>query len=360
MKKMVVKLGSSVIAPAGRLDQKLVAALVNDIFNARKAGYEAVIVSSGAIACGLNRLGHKQKPQEMHALMAIASVGQIILMDAFDKKFRAKKSLCAQILLTWADFDNRERYVNIRKTIDTLLKMKVTPIINENDAVTSEEIRFGDNDWTSARVADLVEADTLVILSDVKGLCDGEKLVKRVEKIDHKIKALVRKENKTHTHGGMDTKLQAATSASYAGIKTIIASGRERNVLTRISKGEAVGTLFVPMEQKENARKRWIFSKQIKGTLKVYKGAEDALINKGKSLLGVGVVEAVGTFSPGDAVAITGSNGSVVGCGIVNYSSSEIAPKKKLEKELVNHDNFIREAEGWCYSPYRYSVKKES
>jgi len=359
MKKMVVKLGSSVIAPKGKLDQKLVAAIVADIFNAKKAGYEVVIVSSGAIACGLNRLGHKAKPKEMHALMAIASVGQIILMDAFDKKFCAKKSLCAQILLTWADFDNRERYVNIRKTIDTLLKMGVTPVINENDAVTSEEIRFGDNDWTSARVADLLDADILVILSDVKGLYDGVKLVKRVEKIDHKIKALVRKENKTHTHGGMDTKLEAATSAGYAGIKTVIALGREKNVLTRIAQGEAVGTLFVPMKQKENARKRWIFSKQIKGTLTVDDGARHALLCENKSLLSVGVVKVDGEFHKGDAVAVVDCGGVSLGCGIANYSSDQIIPKTKLESELIHHDNFIREAQGWCYSPYRYSVKKD-
>jgi len=359
MKKMVVKLGSSVIAPKGKLDQNLVAALVADIFNAKKAGYEVVVVSSGAIACGLNRLGHKAKPKEMHALMAIASVGQIILMDAFDKKFRAKKGLCAQILLTWADFDNRERYINIRKTIDTLLKMGVTPIINENDAVTSEEIRFGDNDWTSARVADLLDADTLVILSDVRGLYDGDKVVARVEKIDQKIKALVRQENKTHTHGGMDTKLEAATSASYAGIKTIIALGREKNVLTRIAKGEAVGTLFLPMEQKENARKRWIFSKQVKGTLTVDAGARNALLCENKSLLGVGVIRVEGEFAKGDAVAVTGLDGVSLGCGITNYNSQQIVPKGKLDGEVIHHDNFIREAEGWCYSPYRYSGKKE-
>jgi glutamate 5-kinase len=158
----------------------------------------------------------------------------------------------------------------------------------------------------------------------------------------------------------MDTKLEAATSASYAGIKTIIALGREKNVLTRIAKGEEVGTLFLPMEQKENARKRWIFSKQIKGTLTVDDGARHALLHDNKSLLGVGVVKVDGEFHKGDAVAVVDSEGVSLGCGIVNYSFEHIVPRAKLDNELIHHDNFIREASGWCYSPYRYSAKKDS
>jgi glutamate 5-kinase len=360
MKKIVVKLGSSVIAPAGKLDPKLVAALVKDILALEQKGCQAVLVSSGAIACGLNRLGYQKKPHETTTLMAIASVGQIILMDVFNEKFNAHKRSCAQILLTWADFDDRNRYINIRKTIDTLLAMKVIPVINENDAVTSEEIKFGDNDWTAARVADLIEADTLVILSDVEGLYDGTTIVKRVVRIDDKVKSLVRKVDKTHTHGGMGTKLEAATSASYAGIKTVIALGREKNVLTRIAKGEEVGTLFLPMEQKENSRKRWIFSKPVKGTLTIDDGARHALLCGNKSLLGVGVIKVEGEFHKGDAVAVVDNEGISLGCGITNYGSAQIVPKIKLENELIHHDNFIREAAGWCYSPYRYSAKKDS
>ena len=359
MKKIVVKFGSSVIAPKGKLNPKLVEALVKDILAVQKAGFKVIVVSSGAIACGLNKLGLVKKPHEMPKVMAIASIGQIILMNEFNTAFKKHKHSCAQILLTWADFDNRERYINIRATLDSLMAMNVVPIINENDAVTSEEIRFGDNDWTSARVADLVEADTLVILSDVKGLYDGDKVVRRVDKINASIKSLVRKENKTHTHGGMDTKLEAATSASYAGIKTIIASGSEKNVLINIAKSKEVGTLFMPMEQKEHARKRWIFSKQIKGTLTVDEGARHALLTENKSLLGVGVVKAQGLFHKGDAVAVVDKDGVSLGCGITNYGSEYIKPKAKLENELIHHDNFIREAEGWSYSPYRYSIKKE-
>ena len=348
------------IAPQGNLNPKRVEALVKDILAVEKQGYKVILVSSGAIACGLHRLGYAKKPQATSQVMAIASVGQIILMNVFSQKFNQYKRACAQILLTWADFDARERYINIRATLDNLLKMNVVPVINENDAVTSEEIRFGDNDWTSARLADLAEAETLVILSDVEGLYDGKTLVKKVERIDDKIKGLVRRDTKTHTHGGMETKLEAATSAGYAGIKTVIASGAQKSVLSRIVRGEALGTVFMPMDKTENARKRWIFSKQVKGTLKVDDGARNALLCKNKSLLGVGVVKVEGVFHKGDAVAVVDLAGVSLGCGIVNYGSVQIAPKTKLAGELIHHDNFIREAQGWCYSPYRYSAKSAS
>ncbi|MCP4652391.1 MAG: glutamate 5-kinase [Candidatus Omnitrophica bacterium] len=357
MKKIVVKIGSSVIAPKGKLDTKLVAALIKDIIAVEKTGARVILVSSGAIACGLNKLGYKRKPKDTHSLMAISSIGQTILMDTFNDNLRKYKRSCGQILLSWDDFDIRHRYVNICQTIDKLLDIKAVPIINENDAVSSEEIKFGDNDWIAARVADLVGASELIILSDVDGLYDGDKLVKKVEHIDSSIKALVRREDKTHTHGGMETKLEAATSACHSGIKTRIVNGRAKNVLTKIIKGEDVGTLFACSKEKAKARKRWIFSKQIKGTITIDDGAKEALLNKGKSLLGVGIVKVSVDFKRGDAVAIVSCSGQVLGCGLVNYDSKDIKPKKRLEKEVVHRNNFIKSAQGLCYTPYRYSKK---
>ena len=353
MKKVVVKIGSSVIAPGGKLDSSLILRLVKDILTAEKKGYKIVLVSSGAIACGLEELGHKKKPQDTHALMAVSSLGQILLMDAYNDKFKKYKRRCAQLLLTWDDFDNRKRFINIRKTIDKLLAMDVVPIINENDAVAHEEIGVGDNDRLSAFVADLIGAEQLIILSDVEGLLDGQNLVKEVSQINSEIRSLVKRQVKTHTSGGMDTKLQAATKACLSGIKTIIAYGREKEAISRIIAGEEIGTSFLPSSEIEKSRKRWIDTKQVKGVIAIDNGAKEALLNKGKSLLLVGITEITTGFNKGDAVTVTGSNGCIIGCGMVNYSSEELerAGNKRLEKAVIHRDNFVKVRSDWCYHP---------
>jgi len=351
VKKIVVKIGSSVIAPGGKLDSNLVLRLVKDILLVEKKGYKVILVSSGAIACGLNQLKLKKRPGSIHALMAVSSLGQIILMDMFNSKFKKYKRNCAQVLLTWDDFDIRQRYINISKTITELLSINIIPIINENDVVSHEEIGIGDNDRLSAFVADLVGAEELIILSDIEGLLDGKRLIKEVTKIDNKIRALVKKQDKTHTRGGMDTKLDAATKANLSGIKTVIANGRKKDVISRIVGREAIGTLFLPCQKIEKSRKRWIDSKQIKGVVIVDDGAKDALVNKGRSLLGVGIIEVRSRFNKGDAVIIVDSEEDVIGCGLVNYGSDDFknSKTKRFEKEVIHRDNFVKAVEGWTY-----------
>lgn len=355
MKRIVVKIGSSVIAPKGRLDLKVVSCLVKDIFLAEKEGYKIILVSSGAIACGLNQLKLKKRPKDVHTLMSISSLGQIMLMDAFNAKFKKHKLMCAQILLTWDDFDIRERFMNIRKTIEKLLMIGAIPIINENDAVSHEEISIGDNDCLSAFVADLIRAEKLIILSDVEGLYDGSKLVREVAQINHKIKALVKKQDKTYTKGGMDTKLEAATKANLSGIKTIIADGREKNVILRIIKGENIGTLFFPCKEIEKSRKRWIDNKQVKGSITIDQGAKKALLEKGKSLLAVGITKVTSGFNKGDAVMVVDEEGVTLGCGLINYSSDVFkkVQGKHFEKEAIHRDNFVKVVCGWPYHKNR-------
>lgn len=345
MKKVVVKIGSSFIAPKGKLDDRLISSLVKDILSIEKKGYKVVLVSSGAIACGLDKLGYKRKPQDIVSLMAISSLGQIVLMDVFNDRFKKYRRMCAQILLTWDDFDNRKRFMNVRKTLEKILAMNIIPIINENDAVSYEEIRLGDNDCISARVADLIGAQMLIILSDVEGLLDGESLVKEVSRIDSHILSLAKQEEKTHTAGGIITKLKAAGIAMSAGIKTVIANGRQKEVISRVVSGQAIGTTFLPYERTGKARKRWIiFSKKPKGTIFIDSGAQDAILHKGKSLLGVGILNCEGDFRCGDAVGVTDSQGSLLGYGIINYDSENIkqAKGKKLEREVIHRDNFVK------------------
>lgn len=345
MKKIVVKIGSSVIAPKGKLDSKLVSMLVKDIVSVEKKGYKVILVSSGAIACGLNKLGYKRKPNDTHSLMAISSVGQIILMDVFNDKFKKYKKTCAQILITWDDFDDRRRFINVRKTIDKLLSMGIIPIINENDAVSFEEIKLGDNDCISARVADLVEAQRLIILSDVDGLFDGDRLVEEVSVIDEKVRRLIKKKDTTHTAGGMQTKLQAAAIAMNSGIKTHIASGRKKNIICSTANDQSFCTVFLPSQKAHNARKRWIaFSKKPKGKIFIDKGAQEALLLKGKSLLAVGIIKCEGNFNADDAVHIVDEKGALLGYALANYDKKSLqdTKNKRYEKEVVHRNNFVK------------------
>jgi glutamate 5-kinase len=356
MKKIVVKIGSSVIAPKGKLDSKLISALIKDIFAAQKKGYKIVLVSSGAIACGLNELGYKRKPQDTHSLMAISSFGQIFLMDAFNSKVKKHKKRCAQVLLTWDDFADRKRSMNMKKTIDRLLDMDILPIVNENDAVSSEEIGLGDNDRLSAGLADFIGAEQLIMLSDVEGLLDGDKLINEVACINSDITALAKKEDRTHTSGGMIIKLKAANIASLCGIKTVIAYGRKANVVSRIIMGERIGTLFLSAKKVDKARKRWIafMENKIKGAVVIDDGAKEALLNRGKSLLAVGIVKVEGDFRRDDAVSVVDSKGVTLGWGLTNYNSEELkeVKQKKFTKEVIHRDNLAWAAtDGFIINP---------
>ncbi|MCM8820114.1 MAG: glutamate 5-kinase [Candidatus Omnitrophica bacterium] len=345
MKKIVVKVGSSIIAPQGSLDEKLISKIIRDILEVEKLGFKVILVSSGAIACGLNKLFFKEKPQDTNILMAVASLGQIILMNAYLKEFHKFNRFCAQILLTWDDFDNRKRFLNAKRTIDRLLTMGITPIINENDAISFDEIKFGDNDRLSALVADLIEAKFLILLSDVNGLMKDGKVVPFVDKIDNKIFSLAKKSDSSFTCGGMVTKLEAAKIAMAAGIKMIIADGRQENVILKIIKEEPVGTTFLSRQKIYKARKRWIaFGKKIKGKVYIDDGAKKAILNSGKSLLSVGIIKVEGDFKKNDAVCLLDRDENIIGCGLINYSCEELKDfkYKKFDREIIHRDNFVK------------------
>lgn len=347
IKKIVVKVGSSIIAPEGVLDNRLILRLVEDLLKVQEYGYKVILVTSGAIAKGVKQVGFKEKPKDIHSLMALSSIGQINLMEEYAEKFRRYNHLCAQLLLTWEDFDNRTRFLNIRHTINKLLEIGAIPIINENDAISCQEIRFGDNDRLSALVSDLVSAQLLIILSDVDGLMKDKVVLPVVDKIDTTILQLVRKKKGQLTSGGMMTKLEAAKIATSSGVKMVITNGRLDNVLARIAKGEALGTVFLPSGKIDQARKRWIaFSKKVKGKLYIDQGAKEAILNRGKSLLSVGIVKAEGEFKRLDAVEVLDQESRVIGCGLSNYSAHELRDKnKRLDKEVIHRDNFVRSQE---------------
>ena len=296
-KTLVVKLGSSIIAPGGKFDQTVVNALVQDVILAQESGYNVVLISSGAIAFGMQSLGYKKRPQETHVLMALSSLGQIALMDTYAKEFAARNRRCAQMLLTWDDFEHRKRFIHIQHTLTQLFSFGVVPIINENDAVSLDEIRFGDNDRLSALVATAIHADLLVILSDVEGLLDGKVIVPQVEEITKQTFSLVKRKDSGFTSGGMVTKLQAAQMATLSGVPDVITSGSQLGVITRLVKGELVGTRFLSAKQSHRARKSWIaFGKKPKGKIYVDHGAQKALVDGGRSLLAVGITKVEGNF----------------------------------------------------------------
>jgi len=343
MRKIVVKIGSSVIAPSGKLDLKIMRNILTQIVELEKKNIKTAIVSSGAIVCGVNRLREKRR-KDIHSLQAYASIGQVILMEYYSQILKKYHKNCAQILLTWDDFNERKRFLNAQITINRLLDWGIIPIINENDSVSYEEIQLGDNDRLSALVSDLIRASLLIILSDVDGLFSPQGLVKMVEKIDNKVISWAKKEEKEFRKGGMLTKLEAAKIATSSGIKTVIANGRKKNVIKDIVEGKQEGTLFLPLSRIERAKKRWIaFSKKVKGKIFVDQGAKEALLKRGKSLLSCGITKIEGEFARKDAVYVIDETGSVLGVGLVEYSSEELKERgKKFEKEIIHRDNFVR------------------
>jgi glutamate 5-kinase len=332
LRRVVLKLGSSVVTTERGLDRKTIRSVVDDIISCRKEGYEFIIVSSGAVAAGVRRLmlpgGAKSIPQKQ----AAASVGQTRLMAAYEDAFSSHGVKAAQMLLTRDDLAGRQRYLNARNTLTTLLSWGVIPIINENDTVVVDEIKFGDNDNLSALVATLAEADLLLVLTDMEGLMDCDPrsnpeacLIPLVERLTPDIKRLAGESTSQMGRGGMTSKLQAAEKAGLTGIPTVIAKGKTPKVVSRVVSGESLGTLILPAKERISARKHWLrYNLEPEGTIFVDEGAATAIGTQGKSLLPIGVTSVSGHFDPGAAVEIMDPRGLPVARGLVNYSSEEI------------------------------------
>jgi len=361
--RIVVKVGSSLVTNDGRgLDLAAIARWAAQVAALRAAGRQVLLVSSGAIAEGMQRLGWARRPQQVHELQAAAAVGQMGLAQAYETGFGALGVRTAQILLTHADLADRARYLNARSTLLTLLQLGVVPVINENDTVVTDEIKFGDNDTLGALVTNLVEADLLVILTDQAGLFDadprrvpGARLIGRAAAGDPALEALAGGAGSAIARGGMLSKVLAAKRAARSGASTVIASGREPEVLVRLAAGEAIGTLLAASVPKRAARKQWIADHlQTRGRLVIDAGAVEALVRQGKSLLPIGVAEVHGTFARGDVVACVDAAGAELARGLVNYSSAEARliarrPSAEIaqvlgfieEPELIHRDNLV-------------------
>lgn len=356
-KRIVIKVGTKVIASKEKaLDTDTIKDIVSQISSIKSEGVEIILVTSGAIGAGMGLLALKKRPQHLPELQAAAAIGQSHLMHVYSEYFRAKGSLAGQILLTQEDFDDRKRYLNIKYTIETLLKKGAVPIINENDTVSTEEIRFGDNDALASLVADLVEADALFILTDVDGLMDERcNVVSVVERLTPRVLKLARSSSCEMGTGGMASKLNAVKRAISAGIGCVIANGKERGILLKIVSGENRGTFFKGQDVRHIAKKRWIaYSSRPKGAISVDDGAKDALSGRDKSLLASGITGVEGDFDRGDTLKIKDLLGKEFGRGITNYSSSEILKIKGLKTgqiksvlgykehdEVIHKDNLV-------------------
>ena len=366
-RRIVVKVGSSLVTNEGRgLDEAAIgewsrqlAALVRGDGGVPR---EVVMVSSGAIAEGMKRLGWVARPQEIHELQAAAAVGQMGLAQMYETKLREQGMGSAQVLLTHADLADRERYLNARSTLLTLLRLGVVPGINENDPVVPDEIKFGDNDTLGALVANLVEADALVILTDQKGLYTADprrdpaaQFVHEANAGDPALEAMAGGAGSSIGKGGMITKILAAKRAAGSGASTVIAWGREPDVLVRLVDGQALGTLLVAQTQKKQARKQWMADHlQLRGAVTVDAGAAAKLREEGKSLLPIGMTAVEGDFSRGDVIAVRDEAGSEIARGLANYAAAEARllcrkPSSEFEKllgytaetEMVHRDNLV-------------------
>ena len=345
--RIVVKVGSSLISSKENvLELKYLKAIIEQINGLFDQGKEIVLVSSGAVACGMSLLRIKQRPKDIASLQAAAAIGQNELMGIYRRLLGRNKRLCAQVLLTWDDFEDRQRYLNVRKTLLHLLKRKVLPVINENDTVSTDEIRFGDNDKLSALVANLIGADLLIILSDVDGLyrLPQKEVIPVVEKITPEINRLCCNTDKEACVGGMSSKIRAIKIALDVGIPAIIASGKADDSLIKAAIGESVGTVFIARGQSLKSKKRWIaYGVRPKGTISVDEGAKQALVKNRRSLLSVGITGIHGDFEPGETVSIVDSQQKEFARGEVNFSSSVLALHKgaRLAREVVHRDNLV-------------------
>lgn len=334
-KKIVVKVGTKVITSSQRaLDKDLVKSIVSQVADIRDRGVDVLLVTSGAIGAGMWLLGIKKRPVELSELQATAAIGQNYLMQLYSEYFKARGYLAGQILLTQDDFNDRKRYSNIKHTIDALLRHKAIPIINENDTVATEEIKCGDNDRLSSLVADICQADKLILLTDVDGLLDESgDVIKTVVEVSQKILKLGGKSHCDMGTGGMATKLRSAQTAAKAGIDCIIANGLTKNILCKIVLDEeSIGTTIKSANKKFDAKKRWIaYSSRSKGTISVDDGARGAISQNNKSLLASGIVSVDGDFTSGDVVSVSDKDGNEFARGLSNYSAAEVKKIKGLK-----------------------------
>jgi glutamate 5-kinase len=345
---LVVKLGTGVLTDAGKQpDLAQMEQLAGQVAEQRKAGREIVLVTSGAVGAGMGALGYKKRPGQLAQLQACAAVGQSRLMTAYEKFFATHGLHTAQVLLTHEDLQDHERHLNARNTLVTLLKHGVVPIINENDAVSSTELKFGDNDRLSALVATLLPADLLVILTSVDGVIENfgkpdARTIPLIEKIDARLEGLAGGTDSDTAVGGMASKIQAAKITMRSGIPLVIASGRKKTALARIMAGAEEGTLFIPQPGGLRGRKRWIaFFHHAKGTLFVDDGARTALVEKGRSLLPPGVMRCEGEFVAGDVLRICGSDGQEFARGIARFDAAAVRARKLPKEELVHRDDLV-------------------
>jgi glutamate 5-kinase len=356
-KKIVIKIGSSIITENDVISGTRISELVSDIISLKKSGYSVVIVSSGAISAGAGALKINRENISIPKKQALAAVGQTILMNTWREAFSRSGCEVGQILLTEDDIKDRKRFINARHTLNTLLEMGIIPVVNENDSVVIKEIKFGDNDILSAHVTNIVEADLLILLSDVNGFYNDLSDPEPVEEICEITKDVIAKAGSPgsiHGTGGMLSKIRAAEVIIKCGEKMIIANGRIKGILSKIVKGEKTGTIFIGNEPL-CSRKRWIaFNMKISGKISIDDGAEKALKYHKKSLLSTGITDIEGRFHLGDAVEILNKNGEIVGKGIVNYNFSELQTIKGKKSgqikdilgssyfdEVINRDDLI-------------------
>jgi glutamate 5-kinase len=362
-RRIVVKVGSSLVTNEGRgLDEQAIGEWCRQLSALVRDGREVIMVSSGAIAEGMKRLGWTTRPQELHELQAAAAVGQMGLAHMYETKLRENGLGSAQVLLTHADLADRERYLNARSTLLTLLTHGVLPVINENDTVVNDEIKFGDNDTLGALVANLVEADALIILTDQKGLYTADPrrdpaatFVHEARAGDAKLEEMAGGAGSSIGKGGMITKILAAKRAAGSGASTVIAWGREPDALLRLTQGEAIGTLLVAQTQKQQARKQWMADHlQLRGSVTIDDGAVSKLKGDGSSLLPIGMTGVDGDFSRGEVIAILDNQGQEVARGLANYAAAEARllcrkPSSQMsellgyaaEPEMVHRDNLV-------------------
>ena len=363
MSRIVIKIGSNILTDKrGGLNPKRIHSIAKDISDICKAGYEVVVVSSGAVAAGMKKLGLKEKPKDIQLKQAAAAVGQSSLMWAYEKSFSDFGKKVAQVLLTREDFSERVRYLNSKNTLITLLSYGIIPIINENDTVATDEIKFGDNDQLAALVSGLIDAERLIILSDVEGLYSSDptknpeaKIIPFVDEITPEFEAMAGGAGSVVGTGGMYSKILAAQKAAAYGTKVNIISGRKKGLMAALLRGAHYGTEFRPHAKKISSRKGWIaYAIRPKGSLIIDDGAVNAILKTGKSLLPSGILKVEGEFDTGDAVYFVDLSGNRIAKGIVNYSSQDMERIKgrktseietilgyKYSDEVVHRDNLV-------------------
>lgn len=362
MKRVVIKIGSNILASADKgLNMRRLGAITKDISQVADMGFEVVVVSSGAVAAGLKKLGLKVKPEDIKLKQAAAAIGQSSLMWAYEQHFAEFDKKVAQVLLTRDDIADRRRYINAKNTLQTLLGYRVIPLINENDPIAVDEIKFGDNDMLAALVAGLVEADMLVILSDVDGLYSKNPkyksacIISHVNKITSDIENMAGGSGSTVGTGGMYSKILAVKQAADHGIPVVIMSGKKSGLLTKLINGKSVGTYFEPKPQRMSSKKGWIaYGVKSKGAIHIDDGAVRALTSMGRSLLPSGITKVEGRFDVGDYVWCIGGDGKKIAKGLTNYSSKDldrIKGKKtseiekvlgyKYSDEVIHRDNLV-------------------